>query len=103
MQKGEKLVERIETLGEPGLREIGEDHAGVAALRTATATTDLAGHDQRANAALRQIVVGGDGRILDKAEEFILMTEQTLAQSATRMGGNLRKLCPQVHGLLLEG
>ncbi len=43
-------------------KETGEAHAGLGAFGTAGAAADLAGDDERANTALRQIVVRGNAR-----------------------------------------
>src|SRR5713226_49411 len=69
-QGSQALVERIEVLCHPGAKETGQSHAGLRAFGTASAPTDFASHDQGANAALGQIVVGGNPRNRDKDKEF---------------------------------
>jgi hypothetical protein len=54
----------------PGAKETGESHAGLGAFGTPCAPTDFASHDQGANAALGQIVVGWNPRHRDKDKEF---------------------------------
>jgi hypothetical protein len=70
---GERTLEQpptfeqgIEALSQPGLKETGQDHAGLAALLAAGAAADLATDHQRAQAALGQIIVGRYARLADK-------------------------------------
>ncbi len=64
------MVERIQVLCHPGAKETGESHPGLGAFRTAGSPTDLAGNDEWAHTALRQIVVGWNARDRDKDKEF---------------------------------
>src|SRR5258708_979974 len=69
-QQSEALLERIEVLCHPGAKEACQAHAGLTAFGTACAATDLASDDQRANTALRQIVVRGNAGNGHKDKEF---------------------------------
>ncbi len=64
------MVKRIEVLGHPGTEKRGQAHAGLRAFGTARAAADLARDDQRANTALRQIVVRGNAGNGHKNKEF---------------------------------
>jgi hypothetical protein len=80
-------MKRIETLSHPGAKEAGESHTGVRALGTASATTDFACNDQRANTALGQIVVRRNSRNGHKDKEFRQKVLDTLAEGLHRSGG----------------
>src|SRR5258708_40069227 len=69
-QGSQALVERIEVLCHPGTKETGQSHAGLGAFGTTSAHTVFASHDQGANAALGQIVVGGHTTNGYKDKEF---------------------------------
>ena len=69
-QQGQTLGERIEVLGHPGSEKRGQAHAGPTAFGTARAAADLASDNQRANTALRQIIVRGNTRNGHKDKEF---------------------------------
>jgi hypothetical protein len=86
----------------PGPKETGEPHPGLRALRTAGSPTDLAGNDQWAHTALRQIVVGGNARDRDKDKEFGQKAFHAFTSGVLRREGTHVGLA-QVPEVLLEG
>ena len=63
-------MERIESLSHPGAEETGQTHARRTALGAACPAADFARDDQRADTALREIVVSGNPGQANEDEEF---------------------------------
>ena len=63
--------EWVAALGGPGGEEGGEGHADAGAFGGAGAAADLAGDDQRAQAALGEVVVGRHRRVGDEGEQLV--------------------------------
>ncbi len=78
LEEGETGVEGILTLGVPGLEEGGQIQAAGGSLRAARAAADLAGDDERAQAAFGQVVGGLDLGDAHELEELAAMAEETL-------------------------
>jgi len=69
-KESKALLERIESLGDPGAKEAGQAHVGRAAPGTARPAADFASDDQRTHTPLGQVVVGGNARDGDKDEQL---------------------------------
>ena len=95
-------MKKIQVLCHPGAKEIGESHPGLGAFRTAGTLTDLAGNDERAHTALRQIVVGRAARDRDKDKEFGQKAFHAFTSGVLRREGPHIGLA-QLPELLLEG
>jgi hypothetical protein len=57
-------------LGGPCTEKRGQAHASLRSLGTASPPADFASDHQRANAALRQVIVGRNSRDSDEDKEF---------------------------------
>src|SRR6266699_4792960 len=101
-QESKTLMERIQTLSDPGAEEARQSHAGRAAFGAARPPTDFASNDQGTHTAFGQIVVRRHAGVSYEHKEFRQKTFDPFAQR-THEGLGLGKRRAHLPEFLFKG
>jgi len=102
LEEGEAGLEGITALGVPRLEEGGHIQTTGGALRAAGAAADLAGDDERAQAAFGQVGGGLNLRDAHELEERAAMAQEALGQGLAGMAFPRGVAAPEGAGAILH-